>query len=287
MDLRSVACFLRVADTLHFGRAAEELHLSQPALSQRIKTLERDVGVALFERNRRGVRLTAAGRAFLDPARAVVARGEHAVDLARRASTGRYGRIRLGFTVIASYTHLPDTVQRYRAAYPDVTVDLVEISSPAVEEALHVGAVDLGILHPPLERAGLVHRSLDDETLVLAVPQGHPLADVDTLGFADLAGYPLLAAPRSVGPVIFDALMACFRQAGVDPVVAQEAMPMTTLAGLVAAGAGIGFVTRGIAAAGRPGVVFRTVSGAPTLPLAVAWAPPEPSAPAQRFLDML
>lgn len=282
-----MSCFLRVADTLHFGRAAEELHLSQPALSQRIKTLERDVGTELFDRNRRGVRLTDAGRAFLVPARAIVSRSEHAVDLAQRAATGRHGRIRLGFTVVASYTSLPLTVQRFRATYPDVTLDLVEISSPAVEEALHVGAIDLGIVHPPLERRGLVHRPLEDEPLMLAIPDGHRLSEGEQLGFADLAGYPLLAAPRSVGPVIFDALMSCFRRAGVDPVVAQEAMPMTTLAGLVAAGSGIGFVTRGVAAAGRPGVTFRTVTGAPALPIAAAWAPPEPSAPARRFLEML
>ena len=287
MDLRSVACFLRVADTLHFGRAAEELHLSQPALSQRIKTLERDVGTALFDRNRRGVRLTDAGSAFLAPARAIVAHGEHAVDLARRASNGLHGRIRLGFTVVASYTTLPLTVQRYRATYPDVMLDLVEITSLAVEEALHVGAIDLGILHPPLERRGLVHQPLASEPLMLAIPAGHRLSDSEELGFADLAGFPLLAAPRSVGPVIFDALMSCFRRAGIDPVVSQEATPMTTLAGLVAAGAGIGFVTRGIAAAGRPGVTFRTVTGAPSLPIAVAWTPPEPSAPAHRFVEML
>jgi DNA-binding transcriptional LysR family regulator len=287
VDTRSVTCFLRVAETLHFGRAAIELHLSQPALSQRIKTLERDLGVTLLERNRRGVRLTDAGTAFLDPARAMVVQADHAADLARRAQSGLSGRLRLGFTVVASYTPLPIAVQRFRARYPDVTVELTEISSPAVEDALHVGAIDLGIVHPPLERPDLEHSRLDDETLVLAVPEGHELAQATDLRFADLSGQPLLAAPRAVGPVIFDALMACFRADGVEPRVVQEAMPMTTLAGLVAAGAGIGFVTSGIAAAGRPGVRFVPVADAPTLPVAVAWRAPAPSATAAAFCRAL
>lgn len=285
--MRSVRCFVAVADTLHFGRAAADLHLSQPALSQRIRTLERDTGITLFTRNRRGVRLTDAGAAFLDPAKALVGQADQAVEVARRVQSGAAGRLRLGFTVVASYTALPVAVQAYRAAYPDVTIDLVEVNSPAVEEALHVGDIDVGVLHPPLSTTGLESCALASESMVLAVPDGHPLTELPAVTFADLAGHPLLAPPRSVGPVIFDALMACLRGAGVEPVVSQEAMPMTTLAGLVAAGAGVGFVTAGIAAAGRPGVVFLPVAGAPELPVAAAWRPPAPTAPAQRFLDVV
>jgi DNA-binding transcriptional LysR family regulator len=287
MDLRSVECFIRVAETLHFGRAATELHLSQPALSQRIRTLERDVGARLLDRDRRGVRLTAAGSAFLSPARATVAHGERAVDIARRTEHGLQGRLRLGFTVIASYTRLPHCVQEFRSAFPDVTVDLVEINSPAVEDALDRGEIDLGVLHPPLARTQLRCRPLPDEPFVLALPVGHRLADQATITFADLAGEPLLTAPRSVGPVLFDKLIGRFRSAGVEPDIVQEATPVTTLAGLVAAGAGIGFVTRGVALATRPGVQFREVVGAPGVPMAIAWMPPEPAPTGLRFLDVI
>lgn len=287
MDLRSVECFLRVAETLHFGRAAAELHLSQPALSQRIRTLERDVGAKLLDRDRRGVRLTAAGLAFLSPARAAVAHGERAVDIARRTQQGLHGRLRLGFTVIASYTRLPRCVQKFRSTFPEVIVDLIEINSPAVEEALDRGEIDLGVLHPPLARTQLRFRSLPDEPMMLALPVGHPLADRPTTTFADLAGEPLLAAPRGVGPVLFDKLIGCFRAAGVEPHIVQEATPVTTLAGLVAAGAGIGFVTRGVALASRPGVVFREVVGAPGVPIAVAWASPDPEPTGRQFIDVM
>lgn len=97
----------------------------------------------------------------------------------------------------------------------------------------------------------------------------------------------MLAAPRSVGPVLFDKVIGRFRAAGVEPSIVQEATPVTTLAGLVAAGAGIGFVTRGVAQATRPGVVFRDVDGAPGVPIAVAWMPPEPAATGQRFLEVV
>ncbi|MFC8526084.1 LysR family transcriptional regulator [Nocardia sp. NPDC057227] len=287
MDLRSIECFLRVAETLHFARAAEELHLSQPALSQRIRTLEREIGVVLLERNRRGVRLTAAGAAFLDPATAALARGAQAADAARRAARGLQGRLRLGFTVIASYTTLPHAVQTFRGVCPEVVVDLVEINSPAVEEALDRGTLDLGILHPPLERPHLRTRELPGEPLVLAVPAGHRLAEQPAITFADLRGEALLAAPRRIGPTLFDGLVRRFREAGGEPRIVQEATPMTTLAGLVAAGAGVGFVTRGIARATRPGVVFRPVREAPAVPMAAAWAPPGLSPAGARFLEIL
>ncbi|MGV0742553.1 LysR family transcriptional regulator [Mycolicibacterium sp. XJ870] len=287
MDLRSVECFLRVAETLHFGRAATDLHLSQPALSQRIRTLERDVGATLLDRDRRGVRLTAAGLAFQGPARAMLAHGGHAIDIARRAEHGLHGRLRLGFTVIASYTHLPRAVKRFRGDFPDITIDLVEINSPAVEEALDRGEIDIGLLHPPLARTQLRCRALPDEPLMLAMPVGHRLCEHASVTFGDLTGESLLTAPRSVGPVLFDKLIGCFRSAGVEPDVVQEATPVTTLAGLVAAGAGIGFVTRGVALATRPGVVFREVVGTPGVPMAIAWPGEQPPPTAQRFLDVV
>jgi DNA-binding transcriptional LysR family regulator len=287
MDLRSVQCLLRVAETLHFGRAADELHLSQPALSQRIKTLERDVGVSLLDRDRRGVRLTEAGRAFLVPARAAMTHGDNAIELARRASAGSLGRLRLGFTVIAAYSWLPRAVQEFRRTHPEVTVDLSEMNSPAVEEALIRGDIDLGVLHPPLTRAELTVRELPGEPMVLAVPAGHRLAQAASIGFDDLGGEPLLAAPRSVGPVLFDALISRYRAAGVEPRIVQEATPVTTLAGLVAAGAGIGFVTEGVARATRPGVVFRDVPGAPVIPMGAAWLRADPGPTGTRFLEGL
>jgi DNA-binding transcriptional LysR family regulator len=168
-----------------------------------------------------------------------------------------------------------------------VTVDLSEMNSPATEEALVRGDIDIGVLHPPLARDQLTVRTLPAEPMVLAVPAGHRLVQRADITFADLGGEPLLAAPRAVGPVLFDSLIARYRAAGVEPLIAQEATPVTTLAGLVATGAGIGFVTRGVARATRPGVVFREVAGAPQVPMAAAWLGSDPGPTASAFLAVL
>ncbi|MGN9907839.1 LysR family transcriptional regulator [Phytohabitans sp. LJ34] len=284
MDLRSVECFVAVAEILHFGRAASSLHLSQPALSGRIRSLEAEVGVTLLDRDRRSVALTEAGRAFLPAAREALAAGRAARTAARRAARGESGRLRLGFTVVAFYTSLPRAVHQFRARYPDVVVDLVERSSPELEEALVGGEVDLGLLHPPLRPPVLAIQELPAEQLVLALPEAHPLANRDDLTFADLDRQPLLASARAIGPHLYDRLMAAFAQAGAVARVVQEVTPVTALASLVVAGSGIGFVTRGIAAAGRPGLAFRAVRGAPEVPLAAAWLSPGPSRTAANFL---
>lgn len=286
MDIRSLTCFLALADTLHFGRAAQRLHLTQPALSQRIQVLEAEIGVRLLERNRRMVALTPAGQAFLEPARNAVAEAARARTQAVLAAKGEVGRLRLGFTVIAFYGRLPEAVRHYRSRYPGVTVELAEMNSPALERALLDGEIDLGILHPPLAADELSSQALPDEPLVLALPEQHGLARKRRIALGDLKSESWLMAPREVGPHFHDRLIALFQAEGFSPTVVQHVSPMTTLTGLVAAGVGMGFVTEGIAAVPRPGVAFRVVSPAlPSLPQAAAWLG-ACTATAQRFLQV-
>ncbi|PZQ50144.1 MAG: LysR family transcriptional regulator [Rhodovulum sulfidophilum] len=253
MDLRSLECFLTLAELLNFRRAAERANLTQPALSHRIRALEDGLGVRLFERDRRG----------------------------------EAGRLRLGFTVIAFHGALPESVRAFREASPRVEVELVERDSPGLEAALVAEEIDLAVLHPPLETAGLGGVDLPDLRLVLALPERHPLAERDEIDLADLDGEALLLAPRRVGPRFHDRLWQSLSAARARPRVAQEVMPMTTLAGLVAAGAGVGFVTEGIAAIGRPGVVFRPCRPEPPrLPLAFAWRGDQPDPVAARFVAL-
>jgi DNA-binding transcriptional LysR family regulator len=288
MDIRSLACFIAVAEDLHFRRAAERLHLTQPALSQRIHALEQEIGILLLERDRRHVALTPAGRAFLEPARSAVANAVLAKAQALRAVRGEIGRLRLGFTVIASYGVLPEAVRTFRTRFPDVAVELTEMNSPLLEAALAAGEIDLGVLHPPLGTPGLATRVLPDQPLVLALPAAHPLAAKGVIHVTDLDEEPFLIAPRAIGPIIYDRIIALFQAEGVSPRIVQEVSPMTTLTGLAAAGAGMGFVTAGIAEVVRPGVVFRPVKpDPPRLPMAAAWREPDLSTVGQRFLDVV
>ncbi|TIQ38481.1 MAG: LysR family transcriptional regulator [Mesorhizobium sp.] len=288
MDVRTLACFIAVAEDLHFRRAADRMNLTQPSLSQRIRVLENEIGAELFERDRRGVALTPAGAAFLGPARKAVEHANAARTQALRAVRGEVGRLRLGFTVIAFYGTLPEAVRAFRARYPDVEVDLIEMNSPLLEAALAAGEIDLGVLHPPLSTPDLIVHALPDEPLVLALPSAHRLARQTAIRVADLDGEPFLLAPRAIGPSIYDHVIALFQAEGLSPRIVQEVTPMTTLAGLVAAGAGLGFVTAGIARAARPGVVYRPVAPLPpSLPMAAAWREPGLSASGRRFLEML
>lgn len=288
MDIRSLTCFVAVAEGLHFRRAAVRLNLTQPSLSQRIRLLEEEVGATLLERDRRHVALTQAGLAFLGPARKAVENANAAKAQALRAVRGEVGRLRLGFTVIAFYGVLPEAVRTFRARFPDVDVDLVEMNSPSLETALAAGDIDLGVLHPPLAAPSLAVHSLPDQPLVLALPAAHRLAKKSAIRVADLKREPFLIAPRAIGPNIYDRLIALFQTEGFSPHIVQEVSPMTTLAGLVAAGAGIGFVTSGIATVARPGVVFRPVRPAPPcLPMAAAWRGPDLSSTGARFLDLV
>ena len=272
MDARSLACFLAVADTLHFRKAADRVFLSQPALSARIRALEDDLGTPLFERDRRRVALTPAGLAFLGPARAAAEQLALARSTALQAARGESGTLRVGFTVIAIHGTLPAALRDFRRLHPAVHVELVELNSPAQEEALSAGRLDVGVLHPPLDTPGLGSLSLASETLCVAVPVAHRLSRRRAVGFADLAGEPLLMAPPAVGPHLHAQLMARFHDAGITPNVVQHATPMTTLVGLVAAGVGVGFVAACMSNAPRDGVKFLPLrGGAPVLPMAVAW----------------
>lgn len=288
MDIRSLACFVAVAEDLHFRRAAERLNITQPALSQRIRTLEHEVGARLLERDRRRVVLTPAGAAFLEPARAAVASVLQAKTQAERAVGGEVGRLRLGFTVIAFYSALPEAVGQYRSRFPDVAVELSEMNSPMLERSLTTGDIDLGILHPPVETPHLTLRPLRSQRLVLALPEHHVLARQQTIRVHQLRGEPFLMAHRHIGPNIYDRIIALFRSEDFSPNIVQDVSPMTTLVGLIAAGTGMGFVTEGIANAARPGVVFRPVSPSPPeMPIAAAWIGPAPTPPAERFLDLV
>lgn len=288
MDMRTLTCFIAVAEELHFRRAAYRLGLTQPALSQRIRALEDEVGTALLQRDRRHVLLTPAGAAFLDPARASVANARLAKVQALRAARGEVGHLRLGFTVIAFYGLLPSAVDRMRRLHPDVRVELTELNSPMLEAALTAGDIDLAVLHPPVAAKGLGTRRLPDQHLILALPHEHPLVGENPIALGMLEGEPFLIAPRAIGPGIYDRVIAYFRAQGFSPNIVQEITPMTTLTGLVSAGVGMGFVTDGIATLTRPGVVFRPVEPRPpSLPMAAAWREPGPSAAADRFLDIV
>ena len=289
MDLRTLRCFITLSEHLHFRRTAAYLNMTQPALSLRIRALEKEVGVTLLERDRRSVRLTEAGRAFLDQARVAVRSGADAIARARAAARGEAGHLRFGFTALSSYADMPELVQRYRLAHPSIHIELVQGETSNLAASLLSDEIDIALLHPPLSVSGLRLKEFPAAEMVLAVPSVHPLAKLKTVPLRKLAGEPFLLGPRRIGPHLYDQIILACSKAGFSPNVVQEVASMTTLVGLVAAGTGCGFVPSSLQVIRRPGVAFRRLansSNAPRLSTALAWRDASFSAAAQQVLKL-
>src|SRR5829696_8369374 len=231
MELRHLRYFVVVAEELHFGRAAERLHIAQPPLSRQIRDLERELGTPLFERVPRGVELTAAGRAFLPEARLTLAQAERAQRTAQRAARGESGRLRVGFVEAATYSGiLPEVLGFFRMHLPNIGLSLFEMDALQQAEALHDGRIDLGILHsaPADAERWLRAEPVYADPLVAAVPDTHRVAPNASprrrrIALDELAADPFVLFPRPTAPVLYDDVIARCRAAGFSPRVAQEA----------------------------------------------------------------
>ncbi|MBH9502266.1 LysR family transcriptional regulator [Pseudomonas aeruginosa] len=263
MELRHLRYFIAVAEELHFGRAAERLGISQPPLSQQIQALEEEIGARLFERTNRRVELTDAGRLFLDESRQVLAQVDKAVLLARRAHLGELGELKIGFTSSAPFTStIPSSIHAFRKAYPDVHLDLQEMSSRQVLKALLEESLQVGVIRP-LALPDAVHWvELFREPRGAVLRADHPLAagSEDGLAIAALAEEPFVFFPRSYGTGLYDQVIALTRQAGFSPRIAQEASEAMTIIGLVSAGLGVSILPASFRRTRVDGVVYRTLS---------------------------
>ncbi len=264
MELRQLRYFVAVAEELHFRRAAERLHISQPPLSQQIRSLEDELGFALLVRTRRRVQLTAAGEAFLRDARAILSELDGAVATARRIDAGQTGRLRVGFVGSALLSIVPGTVERFRSSRPGVAIELRERSTFDQLRAVSAGVIDVGLVRPPIEdEAGLRAESVLRERTIAALPAGHALASSSRVSMRRLAAEPLVLFPRAQAPGFHDLLIDALAGAGAGPRVIQYAPEMLTIIGLVAAGTGVSLVPASVSRLALDGVAYRPVTGAP------------------------
>lgn len=285
MELRHLRYFVAVAEELHFHRAAERLHISQPPLSQQIRALESELGVQLLERNRRSVSLTAAGAVFLREAREILAAVDAAAETARSVARGDAGRLALGFVGSAMHSALPGILRAHRRAFPQVELVLTELPTAAQLAALMAGRIDAGVIRPPVREPGLVFETIHREPVVIALPEDHPLAARRDVALADLVEEPFVLLARREAPGLYESLNTAMAGAGGVPEVVQEAREMQTVVGLVAAGLGVSLVPASVGADEHRGVAYRPVAGtAPTIELALAWRPDDLSPVVAAFL---
>jgi len=275
MDVAQLKAFLAVAEVLHFGRAAEALHLAQPHLSRTVRHLEDDLGMPLFSRTSRRVELTAAGEALVEPARAALRALEEARDAAVSAHEGRSGRLRLTFAGPSSHAAVSRLARTLRRTAPDVRLDLLPgwYGSAAVTELLE-GRTDLVVARFTTPPDGLEHHRAAAEQSVVVVPDDHDLSRRSSLTIEDLRGQPLVTLPASAGSEVRRALVRSCLRAGFTPDVVQEAPDTWTSVALVAAGVGL-HLTTGTAVAQTPadGVRVVPVDGVEPVFVFLLWRP--------------
>jgi DNA-binding transcriptional LysR family regulator len=240
MELRQIRSFLSVAETLHFGRTAELIHLSQPALSLQIRALEEEVGARLFERNRRKTTLTAAGLAFRDDAAAALSQLEGAIHRARLAANGKLGRLRIGFISTAGREIVPAIVRQFREFNPEVELSLRNIVTAEQVQMLEAGSLDIGFVRLPIGG----HSALDvvtvhREPFVLIVPSSHQMAKRKAVRLRELADQDFVMYERTYAPGFHDLIFGILRDARIVPNVTQTAGEIPTLISLVDSGMGI------------------------------------------------
>src|SRR3954471_10944412 len=273
-ELWQLRYFIAVADTLHFGRAAAALHISQPPLSRAIRALEEQLGVVLLARSRRRVELTPEGAHFLAEARRIVEHLERAAAELRGMAAGERGRLRIGFVSLADFGVLPELLKGYKAAQPGVALALREMLSPEQAAALAAGTLDFGLLLPPVANAeDLEHLVVQRERFLVALPSRHRLARPrGKLAARELAGEAFVMVPREIAPGLYDIVSGLASRAGFSLNVAQEAIQMQTVVSLVSSGLGVAIVPGSLANLGRRGVVYREISDRhPRLELWLGW----------------
>ncbi len=277
MDLRRLRYFVTVAEERHFGRAAERLFLAQPALSQQIRVLEKELGVVLLTRSTRRVDLTPAGTRFVERAKEILRSVDAAVDEARRVDAGEEGRVRLGFIGSATYGLMPTLSRTLQAELPRLGLELKgELLSPEIFESLQEARLDIGLLRPFPETAGVGSRVLRSEGLVLAAGVDHRLAGREEVALDELAGEPFVGYSRTRSATAETVRSAC-AAAGFEPDVRVEVAETATLVSFVAAGRGIALVPDSVESVRIPGVVYVPVTRSPTIDLVVGWRQAAPA----------
>ena len=245
MELRHLRYFVAIGEEQHYGRAARRLRVAQPALSRQIQDLEEEVGFKLFERLPRGVKLSVAGKLFLEDARRILQEISEAVVRAGRVASGRSGTLRIGFTENSSWRGVvPDSFRRFREQQPDAELQLQPEASLVQLEAIRSGRLDAGFVNfMPKSDPELNQLLVARQHVELAAPRSHPLTRLKKVRLRDLMEALFIWFPRRSNPAFYDQLMLkCYRGGLKSPRIVQEGVNEPTILSLVSTGMGVGWV---------------------------------------------
>lgn len=294
MELRHLRYFVAVAEELNFRRAADRLGMAQPPLSQQIRNLEAELGVVLFDRAHRRVRLTAAGSVFLASARDILEQSERAIRNVRRADRGELGKLTVGYTSLIHYPFVREVLRLYRARYPEVEIILRDLVTIEQMQRLNTNTLDVSFATyasfalNSLKQGQLAHECILREPVVAVLPAEHRLAGHVSIPLAALAVDPWVWFARQFDPTTYDYMMRLFEQAGFHPTVAQEVNQAQLIIDLVAAGMGVSLVPASATRLASNEVVYRPIAEpTPMVEFDIVWRQDDTSPLVQAFLGVV
>tara|TARA_R110002049_G_scaffold182485_2_gene350384 strand:+ start:131537 stop:132445 length:909 start_codon:yes stop_codon:yes gene_type:complete len=289
MELRHLQYFVAVATELNFTRAAEKLMITQPALSTQVADLEREIGTPLLFRNKRVVRLTAAGDVFLDDAKAILAKADAAKARALRASRGEVGELSIGFFTAPTLHFLPELIRKYRAEYPSVTIRMRELTPNRQLTSFARNEIDIGFTRPlPPGHSELTTQILFRERLLAVVPGSHRLAARRRIKLSDLSSEHFVLLDRQVAIGMHDGIIAACRSSGFSPSMIDTPDLITTVLTMVSSEQGVSIVPESVKNLRSENVSFLPVSPMlEPIPLIMCWKTSSDRPPAKAFRAMV
>jgi len=266
MNLRQIRYFCGIVESGSAVAAAERLHVAPTAISMQVAQLEGALGGELFDRSRRPMEPTALGRFLYPRAKEILLTVAHLEDDAREVAAGHIGWLTIGYTRSSMFSVLPRAIRAFKATHPEVQLELITMLSEHQPEQLLAGRIQVGIaryIEAPASHPSLLHTKLFADPFCLAVPPGHPLSRRDSIAAAELNGVTFITYPKDVQSRFADRALALLRAAGVEPVVAHEALEIHTALGLVASGLGCCLVGRSVIEGSRRDISFVRVADLP------------------------
>lgn len=287
MELRYLRYFVAIARTRHFTRAAQELGISQPPLSQQIQRLEREVGTPLLRRLSRGIELTEAGEAFYEDACQILALSDAAMEKVKGIARGINGSLSMGIASSdAFYPGIFTLIRQFQQSHPGVTVHQLESNMATLMAALNDAELDLAFIRLPCENSKVFNlRIVAQEPMVIALHHSHPLAAEGTLRLEQLRDVPLVLFPQEIAPGIYELIYNSCLRAGVDMNKVYQSSQLSSSLSMVAAGFGFALVPESMMRITYPEVTYHDIAGAQvTTDIAIAWRRFERSRTVKAFL---
>lgn len=288
VETRLLISFICVAEELHFGRAAQRLHIAQPALSRQISQLEERIEVLLFKRTQRKVALTPAGHCFLERAYQITADINRATKEVQQVGSGEAGKLSIGFIHSSTYGITPRILRHFHEQFPQVELELSEMTIADQVKALLEERIDVGILRPPISNHSIQTQILYNDPFIVAIPDSHTLKNQSSIKLSALTNESFILFSQSSSPLFYSKIIAMCEKSGFIPKVVQRATQIHTVIGLVSAKMGISIVPSVAKNLHIPNVKFLTIQDSPPpVQVALGWNKANDSPILSSFRDLL